>query len=118
MNKIFLLLALFSANVLATPVNVNTADASTIAAALNGIGTKKSQAIIEYREQNGDFQNVESLTNVAGIGQKTVEKNKDDILLTDEVKTEPKITTEKIKTPEKVEPANTSKLPKTVEAED
>ncbi len=94
MKKLFLLLALFSANVFATPVNINTADVQTIANSLNGIGVKKAQAIIEYREKNGNFKTVESLTSVAGIGNKTVEKNKADILLTDDTV---------IKTPETIE---------------
>ena len=95
MKKLFLLLALFSANVLATPVNVNTADAQTIANSLNGIGEKKAQAIIEYREKNGDFKTTESLTEVAGIGEKTIEKNREDILLTNNVGKEVKSDAEK-----------------------
>ena len=86
MKKLLFLLALFSANIFATPVNINTADAQTIADSLNGIGEKKAQAIIEYREKNGEFKTIESLTEVAGIGEKTVEKNKADILLTDKAK--------------------------------
>jgi len=88
MKKILVLLALFSANVLATPVNINTADAQTIAESLNGIGEKKALAIIAYREKNGDFKTIESLTEVAGIGDKTVEKNREDILLTDTIEKE------------------------------
>ena len=81
MKKIFLFLALFSANALATPVNINTADAQTIAGSLGGVGEKKAQAIIEYREKNGDFKTVESLMDVKGIGVETFEKNKKDLLL-------------------------------------
>ena len=73
-------LILFSQSLFA--VNVNTADAAAIAAELNGIGAKKSQAIVEYREANGDFKTIESLTEVKGIGLKTVEKNRDLIQLT------------------------------------
>jgi competence protein ComEA len=101
MKKLFLLLALFSANVLATPVNVNTADAQTIANSLNGIGEKKAQAIIAYREKNGDFKTIDSLTEVAGIGEKTVEKNKEDILLTDNIEKEVKT---EVKKPETKKP--------------
>jgi competence protein ComEA len=90
MKKIFLFLVLFSANILATPVNINTADAQTIADALNGIGEKKAKAIIAYRKENGAFKTIESLTEVSGIGEKTVEKIKEDILLTDKVKQEVK----------------------------
>ena len=101
MKKILLLLALFSVNVFATPVNVNTADAETIANSLNGIGAKKAQAIIEYREKNGNFKTIDSLTGVAGIGGKTVEKNKKDILLTDNVEKEVKTDVKKPETKKK-----------------
>jgi len=66
---------------LAGPVNVNTADADTIAAALNGIGPAKAQAIIEYREKHGPFKTPEDLSLVKGIGDRTVEINLADILV-------------------------------------
>ena len=81
MKKVIFLLALFSTNVFATPVNINKDNAQTIADSLNGIGIKKAEAIVAYREKNGDFKTVESLTAVSGVGEKTVEKNKADILL-------------------------------------
>ncbi|WP_154223304.1 helix-hairpin-helix domain-containing protein [Marinicella rhabdoformis] len=62
-------------------VNVNTAPAEKIAEELKGIGLKKAQAIVEFRKANGNFKTVESLTEVKGIGLKTVEKNRKDILL-------------------------------------
>ena len=92
MKKILLLLSLFAVNAIAAPVNINTADAKTISEALSGIGQKKAEAIVKYREEKGLFKTAEDLTNVAGIGEKTVEKNKNDILLTDAAATviEPK----------------------------
>ena len=83
MKKLLLLLSLFAVNAIAAPVNVNTADAKTISDSLSGIGQKKAEAIVKYREEKGLFKTVEDLTNVAGIGEKTVEKNKNDILLSD-----------------------------------
>jgi competence protein ComEA len=80
---IWLFLSLFAFNVFATPVNVNTADAKTISDALSGIGLKKAEAIVKYRTEKGLFKTVEDLTNVKGIGQKTIDKNKKDILLSD-----------------------------------
>ncbi|MCF6299801.1 MAG: ComEA family DNA-binding protein [Proteobacteria bacterium] len=62
-------------------VNINTADAETIASELKGIGASKATAIIEYRDQNGAFKTVEELANVKGIGLKTVEKNRAEIVL-------------------------------------
>ncbi len=57
-------------------VNINTADATTLADKLNGIGMKKAQAIVSFREQNGAFKSVDDLVNVPGIGQATLEKNR------------------------------------------
>lgn len=62
-------------------VNVNTAPAEKIAEELKGIGLKKAEAIVAFRKANGNFKTVESLTEVKGIGLKTVEKNRKDILL-------------------------------------
>ena len=58
-----------------TTVNVNEADAETIANTLRGVGFKRAQAIVDYREQHGRFYSAEELTAVKGIGQSTVEKN-------------------------------------------
>ena len=59
----------------AARVNVNTADAAAIAAALNGVGLKKAQAIVAYREANGRFDAPIDLAKVKGIGAAIVEKN-------------------------------------------
>lgn len=59
------------------PVDINSADASAIAAALNGIGESKARAIVEYREQNGPFKSADELVKVKGVGLKTVDKNRD-----------------------------------------
>lgn len=57
-------------------VNVNTADAKTLAAAMNGVGITKAEEIVRYREANGPFGSVDELTLVRGIGAKTVDKNR------------------------------------------
>lgn len=57
------------------PVNINTADAQTIADNLNGIGLKKAEAIIEYRKQHGPFKTLEDLKSVKGVGDATVANN-------------------------------------------
>ena len=77
------MLAFFSVNAFAAPVDINTADAKTIADSLSGIGLKKAQAIIDYRTKNGNFTSIDDLSHVSGIGTKTIEKNKTDILLND-----------------------------------
>ena len=68
-------LALVSFSAWAVPVDINKADASTLASELNGIGASKASAIVAYREANGPFRHIEYLKNVKGIGLKTVEKN-------------------------------------------
>lgn len=68
---------------LAGPVNVNTADAATISAELKGIGPAKARAIVEYREKYGPFESIDDLTLVSGIGERTIEQNRADILLDD-----------------------------------
>ncbi len=59
----------------AGPVNINTADADTIAAELKGVGPAKAKAIIEYREKHGPFKSADDLSLVKGIGVRTVEIN-------------------------------------------
>jgi competence protein ComEA len=61
----------------AQTVDINTADAAELAEALEGVGDKKAAAIVEYREANGGFVSVDELTAVSGIGEKTVEANRD-----------------------------------------
>ena len=56
-------------------VNVNEADAQTIADALVGVGLTKAKAIVDYREQYGRFYSAEELTAVKGIGRSTVARN-------------------------------------------
>ena len=68
---------------LAGPVNVNTADAETIAAELQGVGLTKARAIVEYRETHGPFESPDDLSLVRGIGERTVEINRGDILVED-----------------------------------
>ena len=81
MKQLIILLSLFAFNAIAAPVDVNTADAKTISDSLSGIGQKKAEAIVKYREEKGSFKVAEDLINVPGIGEKTVEKNKQDILV-------------------------------------
>ena len=65
----------------AGPVDINTADAATISAELQGVGMSKAQAIVEYRRTHGPFRSYEDLTLVKGIGARTVEINRANILL-------------------------------------
>jgi competence protein ComEA len=72
--------ALFASGAFAGPVDINTADAATIAKELQGIGLSKAQAIVAYREKNGSFKNAEDLRKIKGIGAKTLERNRPNIL--------------------------------------
>lgn len=59
-------------------VNINTASSETLQT-LDGIGEAKAKAIIEYRDKNGDFKNIEDIKNVSGIGDSIYEKIKNNI---------------------------------------
>lgn len=62
-------------------VNLNTADAETLERELLGIGMVKAKAIVEYRNANGPFVSVDELLEVKGIGNATLEKNRDKLTL-------------------------------------
>lgn len=63
-----------TATAAAAQVNINTADAKTLAK-LDGIGESKAQSIIDFRDANGPFASVADLTKVKGIGERTLEQN-------------------------------------------
>lgn len=62
-------------------VNVNSASAAEIAETLQGVGEAKAEAIVAHRDEKGAFESIESLSDVRGIGQATVEKNRERITL-------------------------------------
>lgn len=62
-------------------VNINTADAATLDRVLVNVGPAKADAIVAYRKAHGPFRSAEQLAQVQGIGLKTVEKNRDMILV-------------------------------------
>lgn len=62
-------------------LDINRASAEEIVAKLDGIGHKKAQAIIQYRQQQGAFRKVDDLLAVKGIGEKTLAKNRDKIII-------------------------------------
>ena len=75
------LLLSISASVFAAPVNINQADAATLSAELIGIGEKKAEAIVTYRDANGPFKSAADLMNVKGIAEATLKKNADNIII-------------------------------------
>jgi competence protein ComEA len=76
MLLLFSLLLAATTHVLAGQVDINTADAGTLASAIDGVGDRKAQAIVEHRQTNGPFTSIDELANVKGIGMKTVENNR------------------------------------------
>lgn len=57
-------------------ININQADAATLDRVLIGIGAKKAEAIVAYRQAHGAFARIEDLDQVKGIGAATIEKNR------------------------------------------
>ena len=68
----------------ATPVNINKADAKTIAKSLDGIGGTRAEAIVAWREAHGPFKKADDLKHVKGIGKATIERNRSAILFADD----------------------------------
>jgi len=58
-----------------TRVSINSASAEDLARAMNGVGLKKAQAIVSYREEYGPFKTVDDLKQVPGMGGALVERN-------------------------------------------
>ena len=83
MKKLFFIfISLFltlSMNVLAEPVDINSADAQTLANHINGVGAKKAAEIVRYREKYGAFKSIDELENIKGIGLKLIEKNRSNL---------------------------------------
>ena len=67
-------------------VNINLADAETIASVLVGVGVEKARAIVAYREQHGRFYLAEEHSAVKGIGEGTLLKNAARIRVDDKIK--------------------------------
>ena len=63
----------------AEAININTADKETLMETIKGVGDKRAEAIIAYREKNGPFNSVDELAEISGIGQSIVDKNRDNI---------------------------------------
>lgn len=80
---LWLCLMVSAAMASAGPVNINSADAETLARELNGVGDSRARAIVAWREKNGPFRSVDELTSVKGIGSRVLQKNRGDILLAD-----------------------------------
>ena len=80
-SMLVLLAMLVSVSSFAGPVDINSADASTLASAISGVGESRAAAIVEYRDTHGPFTSVDDLSNVKGIGMKTVDKSRKNLMV-------------------------------------
>jgi competence protein ComEA len=76
--------ALFASVAVAGPVNINTADAETLATELTGIGPALAAEIVRDREQNGRYESPDALARVKGVGARIVEANRANIRVSDQ----------------------------------
>jgi competence protein ComEA len=76
--------ALFASVAVAGPVNINTADAATLATELTGIGPALAAEIVLDREQNGLFDSPDALARVKGVGARIVEMNRANIRVSEQ----------------------------------
>ncbi len=81
LNAALLSLLLMGSALAADKVNINTADAATIDEVMVNIGPAKAEAIVAYRKAHGSFKSAEQLALVKGVGLKTIEKNRDRIVV-------------------------------------
>jgi len=61
------------------PVDLNSANAKALATAIDGVGMKRAEAIVNYRNQHGPFESVDDLAKVRGISTKTINKNRENL---------------------------------------
>jgi competence protein ComEA len=80
----FCVVSLWSTGSVAGPVNINTADAATLAAELAGIGPALAAEIVRDREANGRYDSPDALTRVKGVGSRIVEMNRENIRVADQ----------------------------------
>ncbi|MGC3980250.1 MAG: helix-hairpin-helix domain-containing protein [Steroidobacteraceae bacterium] len=84
-RRVACLLAAMLAFGLAMPVmaavDINKADAATLAKELKGVGAAKAKAIVEYRNKNGAFKSINELLKVTGIGEKLLDQNRSNLTI-------------------------------------
>ena len=83
LTQLFVALALlFGSHIaVAEVVNINTADAQTLAANIVGVGEKKALAIVNFRDDHGPFKSVDEMTQVKGIGLKLIDSNRENLTI-------------------------------------
>jgi competence protein ComEA len=78
------IISLPPALLMAEPVNINTADAETLATELEGVGPALAAAIVRDREENGRYETPDAIMRVRGIGPRVLEDNRENIRVEDE----------------------------------
>ncbi|TAN47756.1 MAG: competence protein ComE [Methylococcaceae bacterium] len=78
---VVLFLALLPLWAWAEPLDINTATADQLAAAMVGVGKAKAETIVKDRDAHGPFKSVEDMERVQGIGKATISKNKDKLMV-------------------------------------
>jgi competence protein ComEA len=87
MNYIALRFIILAMLCVATPafsgsqVDINSADAKTLAQSLDGVGLVKAEAIVAYRNAHGPFETLEDLAKVEGLGPRVIEENREMIVI-------------------------------------
>lgn len=77
-KSILFVLFFFSSLVFAIePIDINIASADELAQTIKGVGPAKAQAIVAHRDKHGPFASIDDLALVQGIGEKTVEMNRE-----------------------------------------
>ena len=78
---LILLLALALPALASAQIDINHADAKTLAESMVGVGLVKAEAIVAYRNANGPFKRLDDLVKVKGIGEKTLDANRNEIVI-------------------------------------
>ena len=63
-------------------ININTADKELLMS-IKGIGEKRAEAIIAYRDKNGPFKSVDQLADIKGVGKLFIDSNRDVLVVKD-----------------------------------
>ena len=85
--KIVCVLAISFASIcFAGEVDINSANAETFAAELKGIGPSRAEAIVKYRNEHGPFKSVDDLALVQGIGSRTIDVNREKLIISQQRK--------------------------------
>lgn len=65
----------------AVEININSADATLMAAEIGGLGIRRAEAIVRYRNEHGSFTSVDQLSNVPGVSQRIIDINRENLTL-------------------------------------